>query len=196
MLVPAGSSHDLGNQIDREPKGQVVKMCPGRARDISVPILLYISVSDISRFNTWVSTFWSSGTRLGLLTPSHRRVDAARRIDGIWVFSVARSARAARAAGIESSRRRLRLLTLSHGCVDEARRIDGIWVFSVARAARAAGIESSRRRLRLLTPSHGCVDEARRIDGIWVFSVARAARAARAAGIESSRRRLRLLTPS
>jgi hypothetical protein len=99
--------------------------------------LSYISVSDISRSNTCVNTFWSSGTRLGLLTPSHRRVDAARRIDGIWVFPVAR---AVRAAGIESSRRRLRLLTLSHGRVDEARRIDGIWVLSVARAARAAGI--------------------------------------------------------
>jgi hypothetical protein len=74
-------------------------------------------------------------------------VDAARRIDGICVFSVAR------AAGIESSRRRLRLLTLSHGRVDDARRIDGIWGFSVARAARAAGIESRRSRLRLLTPS-------------------------------------------
>jgi hypothetical protein len=90
------------------------------------------------------------------------------------VFSVARavrSARAARLAGIEGSRRRLRLLTLSHGRVDDARRIDGIGVFSVARAARAAGIESSRRRLRLLTLSHRRVDEARRIDGIWVFSV-------------------------
>jgi hypothetical protein len=81
------------------------------------------------------------------------------------VFSVAR---AARAAGIEGSRRRLRLLTLSHGRVDDARRIDGIWVFSVASAvrsasaARAAGIEGSRRRLRLLTPSQRCVDAASR----------------------------------
>jgi hypothetical protein len=72
--------------------------------------LSYISVSDISRSNTCVSTFWSSETRLGSLTPSLRRVDAARRIDGISVFPVARavrSVRAARGAGIESSRRRL-----------------------------------------------------------------------------------------
>jgi hypothetical protein len=60
--------------------------------------LSYISVSDISRSNTCVSTFWSSGTRLGLLTLSHRRVDAAGKVAGIWVLSVAR------AAGIESSR--------------------------------------------------------------------------------------------
>jgi hypothetical protein len=43
----------------------------------------------------------------GITYSSHRCVGAARRIDGIWVFSVAR------AAGIESSRRRLRLLTPS-----------------------------------------------------------------------------------
>jgi hypothetical protein len=53
---------------------------------------------------------------VGLLTLSHRPVDAAGKVAGIWVLSVAR------AAGIESSRRRLRLLTPSERFVDAASR--------------------------------------------------------------------------